>query len=106
MLAAIKQPGGIWRCLDIKPTLDNIRETVGGDIELVPNLHTKAIMYCNENGKISGLEPNFFVTNPDGTVMDCIVGTVIMFGPSDGEGNETDLTSELFNKTTASVKDV
>jgi Domain of unknown function (DUF3846) len=108
MLAAIKHPGGIWRCLDIEPTLENIRQTVGGDIEMVPNFHTEAVMYCNENGKNLGLAPNFYVLSNSidcAIPIDCIVGTVIMFGPNDGNGNETDLTVDLFNRTTASVRE-
>ena len=69
------------------PTLEEISKIVGGSIEMVPNFHTEAIMYCNEEGKLQSLAPNFFVTNPDSEIIDCILGPVVMFGPNDGDGD-------------------
>jgi hypothetical protein len=105
MLAAIKHPGAMWRTLDMPPTLEEISKIVCGNIEMVPNYHTKAIMYCNEEGKMHSLSPNFFITNENGKIIDCILGSVVMFGPNDGDGNESDLTVDLFNETVASLKD-
>lgn len=107
MLAAIKDPGKAWRHVNFQVNLKNLNEVVGGYIEAVPNLLTEAVMYCNEEGKLHDLEPNFYVYQ-DAEMkqpFDIIVGSVIMFGPRDKDGNETDLTSELFEQTIKTIKD-
>jgi hypothetical protein len=105
MLAAIKVPREPWRCLEVEPTLEYINSVVCGNIEMVPNFHTSAVMYCNEEGKILNLLPNFYIKDQNGKVFDVIVGTVIMFGPSK-HGSETDLSIKLFKETVASLQDV
>ena len=108
MKAAIKQPGMPWVHEDVKPKIEYLNEVCEGYIELVPNFHTNAIMYCNEEGKMLGFKPNFYIyeTEFEGEPLDLIVGPVIMFGPSDDEGNETDLTMELFEKTIKCIEAV
>lgn len=48
--------------LTATPTLDELRAAVGGDIELVPLIDRfngrPCVVFCNEDGKIDGLEPN------------------------------------------------
>jgi len=105
MLAAIKKPGEPWRCEEVDPTLEFLNKVVGGSIELVPNFHTKAIMYCNEEGQRLELAQNFYTKDREGMICDVILGTVIMFGPA-FHSKETDLSVELFKETVASLQDV
>ena len=105
LAAAIKHPGGPWRRIDIKPTVENIREFIGGHFEQVRNFNTEAIMYCNEDGIRLKLVPNFYTTDQDGNNFECIVGSVIMFGPAKNS-NETDLTTELLDRTTSFLREV
>lgn len=101
MKAAIKRPDQAWEHVDIIPNLANLQEVVGGYIEAVPNSYTDAIIYADEEGLLKDSQINFAVyENPyDDEPIAHIVGTVIMLGPRDEEGNETDLTMELFEKT-------
>ena len=101
MMAAVKAPGLDWIKVVFSDhkSYDDICKHVGGYIELVPNFYTKAILYCNEEGKMNGLPPNFPLLDPHGSIIDIIAGTVVMMGPCDGEGNETELTDELFEQT-------
>ena len=61
----------------IRTTLENLQRTVGGYIETVPAIN-EAIILCNEDGKIKGLEPNMWYFH------DRLFGTIIVIG-SDGE---------------------
>lgn len=61
----------------ISNTLENLQRTVGGYIQVVP-LTEDALMICNEEGKLLGLEPNFTFQR------EMIVGTVIIAG-DDGD---------------------
>lgn len=109
MKAAIKLPGKDWEHVDvINANLDYLNKVCEGYIELVPNLFTNAVMYCNEEGKINNLPENFdiFRNNYNNDYVDTIVGNVIMFGPYDEDGTETDLTTELFEKTIQCIENL
>lgn len=101
MRVAIRLPGEPWEIKNIENTLTNLQEIIGGYIQVVPNLYTNAVMYCHEEGKLLGLPLNFAIyeNDCDDDCIDEIVGPVIMFGPTDEDGRETDLTDELFEKT-------
>lgn len=62
---------------NISTTLENLQRTVEGHIETVPAING-AIILCNEEGKLKGLEPNMRYSH------DWLVGTIIVIG-SDGE---------------------
>lgn len=65
----------------IKNTLKNFQKIVEGSIEVV-SYWPDTVIIANEEGKLKGLRPNFYLgTFPDG---DLIVGTVIVCGV-DGE---------------------
>lgn len=69
------------------------QKIVGGWIELVPNPQGVTV-YCNEEGKIHGLPPNHRATALFGEWLhswDVIAGSVIVVGPPDEEGYDTDL---------------
>ena len=67
---------------NISKRLENLQKTVDGYIEAVPVTKSadgkQIIMLCNEEGKLKGLETNFWLYDEE------IVGTVIICGV-DGE---------------------
>jgi hypothetical protein len=70
---------------------DDINKAVGGWIEAVPTTGQVTI-YCNEEGKLTGLPFNQIATafvRP--FIDDVIVGNVVFCGPPDEEGDETDV---------------
>jgi hypothetical protein len=101
MMAAIKNPGMDWIQvkIDKNKVYEFISESINGFFELVPNFHTKATLYCDEEGKLKNLPINFPLLNEDNSIVDVVVGPVVMFGPTDEEGEETSLTDELFQET-------
>lgn len=69
------------------------QKVVGGYIELVPCSYNITV-YCNEEGKIQGLPPNHRATALFGEWLqpwDIIAGNVIVVGPPDKDGYDTDL---------------
>ena len=69
---------------NISVTLENLQKTVGGHIE-VTGLCPGAVIICNEEGKLRGLEPN--ILKGFGPCTDVIVGTIIAIGVG-GEHDE------------------
>lgn len=71
--------------------LEDIQRLVGGSVEHVTlrvNTDNSVIsLYCNEEGKLEGLRPNFFIPKLD----DIIVGDAIVCG-TDPDGATRDLT--------------
>lgn len=63
---------------NISPRLENLQKTVGGYIETVPAV-LGAIIICNEEGKIKGLEPNMWYYH------DRLCGTIIVCGTKGDE---------------------
>lgn len=73
----IKRPDEkVGHVATINNTLENLQEIVGGHIETV-RLTKDAVIVCNEEGKIRGLEKNFIMGR---IVPDVFVGTVIVAG--------------------------
>ena len=65
----------------ISDTLENLQKTVGGYIETIP-VGSEAVIICNEEGKLMGLERNFKYGH---TFPDVICGTVIVCGTNGEE---------------------
>lgn len=89
------EPYGLLLPEDGNSSLAIYQKIVGGWIELVPNPHDVTV-YCNEEGKI--LEPplraNLRATVLFGALLqpwDFLAGDVIVVGPPDKDGNDTDL---------------
>lgn len=73
---------------EIPNTYETLRDIVGGYIESVvigSNVH----FWCNEEGKLRNLPPNFILQTDCGS--ETIVGDVVFCG-FDDEGNEVSLT--------------
>lgn len=99
--AAIIETNG---SITIKNVGENeINPIVGGYIEFIP-FGKDAIAYCNEEGKMKRLPMNPLATRlardrKIGLMRDdYLVGTIVIFGPGDGEGGESDVTPELISQ--------
>jgi hypothetical protein len=92
MRVVIMRPGQPPEVDSISDGLSGLQNVVGGWIEQAGmlSLSTKrqVVLYCNEEGKLRGLEPNF--TRRDGEV---IVGPVVAVR-LDEHGNEIAMTLE------------
>ena len=91
--AYIRNPGsGKWMPAIINGYND-INAAVGGYIEAVP-LSQDFTLYCNEEGKLNDLEPNaYWIVN--GRPHDTLVGSLVLMGPVDEDGEDTDATPEM-----------
>ena len=83
MRVIIKRPDEEYgHVCNISKRLENLQNTVDGFIESVQVTYSpdgkEIIMLCNEEGKLKGLEPNFWLFDDE------IVGTVIICS-ADGE---------------------
>lgn len=67
---------------------------VGGYIEVVYPFDDKACIICNEEGKISGMEPNRKLLDKKGRVIDVLFGPFIVAGLTDELDDFVDLTDE------------
>lgn len=80
-------------------TLKTMQDAVGGYIELflqVPSKSRPGVtidFYCNEEGRLVGLEPNVLVDAGDGHLFD-IVGPVLITAGSEETGETLGLTDE------------
>lgn len=63
---------------NISTTLENLQRTVEGPIQTVPAI-LGAVILCNEEGKLRGLEPNMWYFH------DRLVGTIIVIGTKGDE---------------------
>ncbi len=79
MRAIYKAPGKDPQTVEIGNELNVLQQIVGGYIETV-RISDKGILIMNEEGKLLGLEPNFYL----GAIGDTIVGPVLVVG-EDGE---------------------
>jgi hypothetical protein len=78
-----------WQWREESVDYHTIANCVGGMIELVP-IGVSCCLYCNEEGKLLGLPPAANWLHR-GRVHDTLMGNLILFGPADQTGNETDL---------------
>lgn len=78
MRIVVKKVGQPAETKEIKGTLENLKEIVGGYIECI-YLHSNIICVCNEEGKLLGLKPNFRLND------DVIVGDVFFCAGAEEE---------------------
>lgn len=83
----IKDPGKPWHFREAEDTLPTYQQIVSGYIQLGYSTKSGILIFCNEEGKILGLEPNLELP------YDTIVGTVFAVR-SDEEGEFCSLTGE------------
>ena len=94
--AIIKRPdeeyGHVTRISD---SMGNLQRIVGGPIEVVP-VGGGAICICNEEGKLRGLQRNFWIgVEP---FADLIVGEAIIVGTSGSEFGDCPISSDIWKK--------
>ena len=75
MRAIYKAPGKDPQRVEIGNELGVLQQIVGGYIETV-RISGNGILVMNEEGKLRGLEPNFYL----GAIGDTIVGPVLIVG--------------------------
>lgn len=80
MKVLYKEPGKAPRSLVIPNDLKTLQDLVGGYIETV-RVADSAVLIMNEEGKLRGLAPNFFL----GAIEDVIVGPVVIAGTNGDE---------------------
>lgn len=74
----IKEPGKKPRSTNISASLENLRKTVGGYIEMV-RLTADLVVLCDEDGKMKGYPHTCNIVGYD------FVGTIIICGTNCGE---------------------
>ena len=80
MRAIYKAPGKDPQRVDIGNDLKVMQQLVGGYIETL-RISDNGILVMNEEGKLLGLEPNFYL----GAIGDTIVGPVLVVGKNGDE---------------------
>ena len=103
MKVLIVEPGQNPRPAEIENSLEAKQAVVGGLIEMViPPIHPDdAVLICNEESKLLGLDPNRPIHLVDGTPYDVICGTfLICRAPADSEEFDglTDSQVELYSE--------
>ena len=73
-------------------SLESLQKFVGGYIEAV-RVTESIVIWVNEEGKLEGLEGNFYLTDKNGLPIDLIAGNALFTG-SNGEGETVSLTDE------------
>jgi len=97
--AIIINPDSTWQVNLIESGLNSLQTLVGGYIEAV-STDDGTTIFINEEGKLDGLADNPLATAlwwtlaPHMTGMDYLVGTAVVLGPVDDEGDETGVTSD------------
>lgn len=98
ILAIVKEPGKKARAHYIENTLEELQGIVGDYLEAV-TISEQAVILCDEEGKLKGLEPNFGIARgTDGIIItdpehgeDIIVGPAIITGVHGDEFADLDL---------------
>ena len=91
----IKYPGEDWKEVRINDYKD-LQKMIGGFFQIVP-INDKLTLYCDEEGKLKELEANLLWLD-NGSIVDVLVGPVILLGPVDSEGNHTDATPKILKQ--------
>ena len=91
-------PGEETEITEIKNTLENLQELVGGRIETYEPFGDDAIIVCNEEHKINSMRMNRAVRDKDGNIRDIICGPFfICYAPFESE-NFLSLSDEMAEK--------
>lgn len=74
------EPGKQARVEDIDESLKSMQKIVGGYIEAFYPFMDNVCIVCNDEGKISGMEPNRAVFTESGELVDVVFGTFFICG--------------------------
>lgn len=94
--AIVIRPDDTFTVDEIDVSLSSLQALVGGYIEAAMS-NERGTIFCNEEGKLEGLPVNRLATwlwrsLAPGQYADSLVGTVVVLGPVDSSGDETDVT--------------
>jgi hypothetical protein len=98
--AIIVQPDGSYETIQCTDSYQTIKHAVGGWLEAVSSTDDTLTFWCNEEGKLKGLQPNpaatylWWAAAPHMTKQDILVGPVVMTGGADPHGETLGLTDE------------
>ena len=92
MKVLIVEPGRVPYEADVPNELKALHEIVGGYIEIVQPFQDKIALVCDEEGKLKGYAANRSIG------VDMIVGTCVLTGYDEEEGELTDLPDEMIRK--------
>ena len=95
----VKEPGKAPEVREVpKVNLEVMQEIVNGYVQYIPFPSLPHLdLFCNEEGKLEGLEPNILIADKNGRIVDFIVGTVFVC-KSNKRGNSIGLTDEEVEK--------
>ena len=99
--ALVIEPKKVPRVELIENTLEAKQKIVDGYIEIVrPPRHRDddAVVICNENGKLLGLEPCRAMRYEDGVICDILMGTLIVVRAPIDSDDFAGLTDEQVEK--------
>lgn len=113
---AVINPGrGVVEVKNVEPTLEQFKPLVGGWLEML-YLGDDVRAYINEEGKGLGLSANGFgdayvrlcLDRTGRTLLpgDYIAGPVVLLGPPDEEGEETDVPDRVLDELRAAGLEV
>ena len=98
------QPGQIKWIQGEAKDFHDLQKLVGGYIESVP-LAAPVTLYCNEEGKVNALPPTA-IWLYEGKPYDLLVGPLVLIGPPDEDGSDTDATPEMLSTVEDIVRPV
>lgn len=93
----VKTPGEEYgHVTHVRNTLENFQKLVDGSIETFP-VGKRAVIVCNEYGKLRGLVPNFIIAK-NGYRVDTFVGTIVVVGVSGEKFCDLDMSYDFWKK--------
>ena len=92
------QPGEPAREILMEDTLEEIQKLVGGFLEEYYPFDDDAVILCNEEGKLLGLEPNRSFRGEDGKVLDVVCGSFLIVRAEPESERYSDLTPAQIRK--------
>jgi hypothetical protein len=97
-MAVAISPAGSVELIDLSSgSLEKLQTAVGGWVQAI-ELSNELTLWCNEEGKMIGLEHNPLAQHlwdrAFGAGTDYIVGTVVLTGGTDDEGDTIGITEE------------
>ena len=68
------EPHQMARTIEVKNTLEDLQELVGGNIEPFYPFEEEVCIICNEEGKINGMQPNRAIYDDDHNMVEVVFG--------------------------------
>jgi len=100
MKVIVIEPNGytVPKFVEIDGSLDSFQALVGGYIEQISTNLANCYAYANEEGKLQGLAHNALASHISPLMpSDFIAGNMVLVGPPDENGDETDVDKSVMN---------